>query len=124
MPEDVLHHYCILSCIPIDCSLSLTFTNFSSCWPGIDRFLDVMSILVSVALFYTMTNTLSWDVPGDVLAAPESALYGWIGVIPLCLSLSLSDQPEYMQPCLSPAAALPDLKLGNLSDALHFCGQC
>ena len=24
-----------------------------------------------------------WDVPGDVLAAPESALCGWIGVIPL-----------------------------------------
>ena len=22
-----------------------------------------------------------WDLPGDVLAAPESALCGWIGVI-------------------------------------------
>ena len=29
-----------------------------------------------------------WDVPGDVLAAPESALCGWIGVILLSLSLS------------------------------------
>ena len=28
-----------------------------------------------------------WDLPGDVLAAPESALCGWIGVIPLSLSL-------------------------------------
>ena len=28
-----------------------------------------------------------WDLPGDVLAAPESALCGWIGGIPLSLSL-------------------------------------
>ena len=73
-------YYCILSCIPIDCSLTLTFTIFSRCWPGLDRSLDVMSILVSVALFYTMTNTLSWDLPGDALAAPAPALYGWNGV--------------------------------------------
>ena len=29
-----------------------------------------------------------WDLPGDVLAAPESAMCGWIGVILLSLSLS------------------------------------
>ena len=29
-----------------------------------------------------------WDLPGDVLAAPKPALCGWIGVIPLSLSLS------------------------------------
>ena len=29
---------------------------------------------------------IHWDLPGDVLAAPESALYGWIGVILLSLS--------------------------------------
>ena len=36
-----------------------------------------------------------WDLPGDVLAAPESALCGWIGVNSLYLSLplSLSIQP-------------------------------
>ena len=39
-----------------------------------------MSVLVSVALFYTMTNILLWDPPGDVLAAPASALCGWKGV--------------------------------------------
>ena len=40
-----------------------------------------LSILVSVALFYTMPNTLLWDLPGDVLAAPASSLCGWTGVI-------------------------------------------
>ena len=29
-----------------------------------------------------------WDLLGDVLAAPESALCGWIGVILLYISLS------------------------------------
>ena len=37
-----------------------------------------------------------WDLPGDVLAAPESALCGWIGVIPLCLSLS---SPGWLMGC-------------------------
>ena len=32
---------------------------------------------LSVALFYTMTDTLFWDLPGDALAAPASALCGW-----------------------------------------------
>ena len=31
-----------------------------------------------------------WDLPGDVLAAPEAALCGWIGVILLSLSFSKS----------------------------------
>ena len=85
-----MHHtrYCILSCIPIDGSLSLTFTNYSSCWPGLARSLDVMSIPVSVALFYTMTNTLLWDLPGAVLAAPASALRGWQGAKTLSHSLT------------------------------------
>ena len=30
-----------------------------------------------------------WNPPGDVLAAPESALCGWTGVTPLSRSLSL-----------------------------------
>ena len=47
-----------------------------------------MSVLVSATLFYTMTNTLLWDLPGDVLAAPASALCGWKGVD----SLSRVDQ--------------------------------
>ena len=35
MLEDVFHYYSILSCIPIDCSL----TNISSCWPGLGSLL-------------------------------------------------------------------------------------
>ena len=46
-----------------------------------------MSVLVSGVLFYTMTNTVLWDLPGDVLAAPASALCGWKGVNSLSLSL-------------------------------------
>ena len=41
------------------------------------------SILIYGAVFYKMTTTLSWDLPGDVLAAPASALCGWKGVISL-----------------------------------------
>ena len=43
--------------------------------------LGLMSVLVSFAVFYTVTDALLWDVPGDVLAAPASALCGWNGVI-------------------------------------------
>ena len=35
-----------------------------------------MPILGSVALFYTMTNTLLWGLPGVALAAPAPALCG------------------------------------------------
>ena len=31
-----------------------------------------------------------WDLPGDVPAAPESALCGWMGVILLSVCLSCS----------------------------------
>ena len=41
----------------------------------------MMFVLVSGALFEIVTNSLSWDLPGDVLAAPASALWGWKGVI-------------------------------------------
>ena len=40
-----------------------------------------MSVLVSFALFYTVTDSLFRDLPGDVLAALASALCGWKGVI-------------------------------------------
>ena len=33
---------------------------------------------------------ISWDVPGDVLAAPESALCGWIGAILLSFGIHFS----------------------------------
>ena len=36
-----------------------------------------MSVLVSFALFYTVTDTFFWDLPEDDLAAPASALCGW-----------------------------------------------
>ena len=75
----------VVSC-PSDCSLTLAFTLTDSCWPGLRaRSLGLMSVLVSFALFYTVTDTLFWDLPGDVLAAPASALCGWKGV-----NLSLS----------------------------------
>ena len=45
----------------------------------------MVSVLVSVALFYTTTNTHLWDLPGDDLAAPASALCGWKGVNSLSL---------------------------------------
>ena len=61
---------------------------------GMDHMIPC-SLLVSIALFYTMTNTLVWDAPGDVLAASASALCGWKGVNSLSLSLSLS------QPCVA-----------------------
>ena len=32
-------YYCVLSCIPVDCSLILTFTKISSCWPGLGSLL-------------------------------------------------------------------------------------
>ena len=35
MLEDVFHYYSILSCVPIDCSL----TKISSCWPGLGSLL-------------------------------------------------------------------------------------
>ena len=89
MLEDVFHYYCILSCIPIDCSLILTFTNISSCWPGLGSLLrrDVNPCLNSVVL-HSDTDTLLWYLPGDVLAAPASALCGWTGVMLLFLSLA------------------------------------
>ena len=40
--------------------------------PGID-----VRILLP---FFTFSNSYWWDLPGDVLAAPESALCGWEGV--------------------------------------------
>ena len=49
----------------------------------------MMPVLDSVALFYTMTNTLLWDLPGDVLATPASALNGWKGGNSLPPSLSI-----------------------------------
>ena len=65
----------------ISLSLSYLVGFFGTCMrldllgPGLDRSFDVVSVLVSVALFYIMTNTLLWDLPGDVLAAPASALW-------------------------------------------------
>ena len=40
MLDDVFRYYCILSCIPIERSLILTFTKISSCWPGLGSLLS------------------------------------------------------------------------------------
>ena len=49
-----------------------------------------------------------WDLPRDVLVAPESALCGWIGVL---LSLSLSLRPAPVSPApsqpLTPPRSVP-----------------
>ena len=52
-----------------------------------------MSLLTHRLVFLCVDTYcfIFWDLPGDVLAAPESALCGWIGVI--LLSLSLSSAP-------------------------------
>ena len=65
-----------------------------------------MSILVSVVLFYTMTNTLLWDLPGDVLAAPASAVCGWKGVNSLSANFITTFLPHKAdRPRVGPASA-------------------
>ena len=44
-----------------------------------------MSVLVPTAVYHTLPDTLFWDLPGVLLAAPASALCGWKGVIALSL---------------------------------------
>ena len=56
------------------------------------------------ALFYTMPNTLLWDLPGDVLAAPESASGLDRCNLSLSLSLIIWDLPEDV--LAAPASAL------------------
>ena len=53
-----------------------------------------MSLLTHrlVFLWVDACYFIFWDLPGDVLATPKSALYGWIGVIFLSLFLSMSQQ--------------------------------
>ena len=93
-----------------------------------------------------MTNTLLWDLPGDVLAAPASAMCGWKGVNPplslsllphtstLCLEgvcleqmqpystlfyCSLFDRSKILRGLLVPCSgAFPTWPLGVLQDAL------
>ena len=79
-----------------------------------------------------------WDVPGDVLAAPESALCGWIGVILLSLSLIvLLDAKvtgldgngtevggQYSQPSLASLAGLHGRCVVRGSSTLVVCVYC
>ena len=48
-------------------------------------------VLVFFALFYTVTDTFFWDLPGEIAAAPASALCGWKSVS--ILSLSIPGRP-------------------------------
>ena len=84
MLEDVFHEYSILSCIPIDCSL----TKISSYWPGLGS-LDVMSILFSTLLFYTVIEhsvmVSARGCPGNTCISPV-----WLERCKLSLSLPLS----------------------------------
>ena len=52
-----------------------------------------MSVLVSFALFYMVTDLL-WDLPGNVLAAPASALCGW----ERCNTLSPTEHIKHENP--------------------------
>ena len=76
-----------------------------------------MSALVYVALFYTMTDTLLWDLPGYVQAAPASALCGWKGVnsylslgmtlvtlTVVCMCVHVSRSGTGIEPCSSAAS--------------------
>ena len=81
------HYYYILFCTPIDCSLTITFNHFSSCWPGLDRSLDVMSTRVSVALFYTMTKH---SLMGSARGCPGSTCISPVWLDRCKLSLSLA----------------------------------
>ena len=60
---------------------------FSSCWPGLDRSLDVMSILVSVALFYTMSKH---SILGSARGCPGSTCTSPVGLGRCKVSVSLS----------------------------------
>ena len=51
-------------------------------------------------MYFTLSDCVFWDLPGDVLAAPASALRGWMGVI-LSFSLSLSHALHVSTPCVS-----------------------
>ena len=55
-------------------------------------FLDLVFFHVSIDSCVDAYYFIRWGLPGDVLAAPELALCGWIGVI--LLSLSLSPNPN------------------------------
>ena len=63
------------------CSVSGSRAPISGAWHGLQLPTWRPSILPHHCFIF-------WDVPGNVLAAPASALCGWIGVIPLSLSLS------------------------------------
>ena len=74
---------------PIDCSLTLTSTNFSGCWPGLGSVLrrDVCPCLCCVVLHNDQHSLLgsARGCPGSA----ASALCGWKGVNSLSLFLSL-----------------------------------
>ena len=81
------------------CNLSLSLPLFVSCLNHCLLVLARLDTLTWSLFMSLLTHRLVflcvdaycfifWDVPGDVLAAPESALCGWIGVILLSLSLS------------------------------------
>ena len=67
---------------PALCPHSLTWSLF-------------MSLLTHRVIFLCADayHFISWDLPGDVLAAPASALCGWNGVILPSLSLCLPGYP-------------------------------
>ena len=65
-----------------------------------------------------------WDLPGDVLAAPESALCGWRGVRLLSLSLLVTREAKrgYDEGFRVPASWIIPLQLWGLAVWLLVCG--
>ena len=50
-----------------------------------------LRVLHLIVLAAAVVWCADWDLSGDVLAAPEPALCGWIGVTPLCSLSPLAD---------------------------------
>ena len=86
--------------LPLLCSLSFASTIVISCWPGVSEFhfkciqrsrihgsLTRLARMVSVDFAIICDSICFCDVPGDVLAAPASALW-WLEITSIPASLA------------------------------------
>ena len=116
------------TCLPKLLSLSLVSTLFTSVGQASARFIDAFSWSLFMSLWtHGLVNLcvdaycfIFWDLPGNVLAAPASALCGWIGGTLLSLtlspSLSLSSSPW----CPRIALVSANASQGHVCDHVSF----